>query len=56
VREVSFRRSLTAFVELARGGPQRGASLEDGLRCLEVVTRAEASARDGGELSVLAET
>jgi myo-inositol 2-dehydrogenase/D-chiro-inositol 1-dehydrogenase len=56
VREVSFRRSLAAFVELARGGPQRGASLEDGLRCLEVVVRAEASGRDGRELPLLATT
>ena len=43
VREVSFRRSLAAFVAQARGGPRRGASLEDGLRCLEAVLEAEAS-------------
>ena len=56
VREVSFRRSLAAFVGLALGGPRRGASLEDGLRCLEVVVRAEASAREGRELPLLAAT
>jgi predicted dehydrogenase len=44
VREVSFRRSLEAYMELARGGPRRVASLEDGLRCVEVVFAAEASA------------
>jgi predicted dehydrogenase len=43
VRELSFRRSLEAYVELVRGGPRRVASLEDGLRCLEVVLEAEAS-------------
>jgi myo-inositol 2-dehydrogenase / D-chiro-inositol 1-dehydrogenase len=56
VREVSFRRSLAAFVELALGGPRRGASPEEGLRCLEVVLSAEASAREGRELSQLATT
>jgi predicted dehydrogenase len=46
VREPSFRRSLAAFVQLVQGGPRRVASLEDGLRSLEVVLAAEASARD----------
>jgi predicted dehydrogenase len=44
VREVSFRRSLEAYVQLVQGGPRRVASLEDGRRCLEVVLEAEASA------------
>jgi hypothetical protein len=47
MREVSFRRSLAGFVELAQGHPRRLASLEDGLRNLETVVEAEASARDG---------
>jgi myo-inositol 2-dehydrogenase / D-chiro-inositol 1-dehydrogenase len=54
VREVSFRRSLAAFVSLARGGPARPASLEDGLRCLEAIVEAESSALAADELSGLA--
>lgn len=44
VREVSFRRSLEAYAELAQGRPRRVASLEDGRRSLEVVLEAEAAA------------
>jgi myo-inositol 2-dehydrogenase / D-chiro-inositol 1-dehydrogenase len=43
VRELSFRRSLEAYVELVRGGRRRLATLQDGLRSLEVVLEAEAS-------------
>ena len=57
VREVSFRRSLAAFVALAQGGPRRSASLEDGLRCLEAVLEAEASApADHRDLQLFAST
>lgn len=49
VREVSFRRSLASFVALTQGGPRRVASLEDGLRSLEAVLEAEASARGSRE-------
>jgi predicted dehydrogenase len=51
---VSFRRSLAGFVDLVQGHPRRVASLEDGLRCLEAVLEAEASARAGQELRSLA--
>lgn len=40
----SFRRSLRAFVERARGRPTPSASLVDGLRSLEVVLAAEGAA------------
>jgi predicted dehydrogenase len=46
VREMSFRRSLQAYVDLLRGGPPRVATLEDGLRSLEVVLCAEAGGAD----------
>jgi len=46
-REVSFRRSLEGFVECVRGRPCTVASLEDGLRSLEVVVAAEVAALDG---------
>ena len=42
----SYRRALSAFVELINGGQSRIASLEDGLRSLEVVLAAEQSARE----------
>jgi myo-inositol 2-dehydrogenase / D-chiro-inositol 1-dehydrogenase len=54
VREVSFRRSLAAFVSLARGRHRPVASLEDGLRCLEAVIQAEASAPGHHQPPVLA--
>lgn len=41
VRELSFRRALEAYVDLLGGGPRRVATLEDGLRSLEVVLEAE---------------
>jgi myo-inositol 2-dehydrogenase/D-chiro-inositol 1-dehydrogenase len=41
VRELSFRHSLQAYVDLLRGAPRRVATLEDGLRSLEVVLHAE---------------
>ncbi len=50
VREVSFRRSLARFVELVQGRPRQLASLEDGLRSLEGVVEAEASAHAAREL------
>lgn len=46
--EPSYGRALRAFVALVRGGPQRCATLDDGLRSLEVVLAAEDSARRGG--------
>lgn len=54
VREVSFRRSLAAFVSLAHGDPGGLASPEDGLRCLEAVVEAESSASSEREMSPLA--
>jgi predicted dehydrogenase len=42
----SYRRALSAFVDLINGGPSSIASLQDGLRSLEVVLAAEESARD----------
>jgi predicted dehydrogenase len=47
VREVSFRRSLEAFADLVHGRPRRVASLADGLRSLEAVLAAEATAAAG---------
>lgn len=41
----SYVRALRAFVAEAEGGPRRAASLEDGIRSLEVVLAAEESAR-----------
>jgi myo-inositol 2-dehydrogenase/D-chiro-inositol 1-dehydrogenase len=43
VREVSFRRSLEAYVDLVRGRPRGLATLEDGLRSLEAVLAAESA-------------
>lgn len=54
VREVSFRRSLEAYVELVRGRPRRVASLEDGRRCLEVLLAAEATTRPRRDAPTLA--
>ena len=54
VREVSYRRSLESFVAHSQGAPPRGASLEDGLRSLEVALEAEAGAREVGARSGLA--
>ena len=42
----SYRRAMSAFVELLKGGQPRIASLEDGLRSLEMVLAAEESARN----------
>jgi myo-inositol 2-dehydrogenase/D-chiro-inositol 1-dehydrogenase len=47
VREVSFRRSLEAYGALVAGSPARVASLDDGLRCLDALLEAEASAGVG---------
>lgn len=41
--EPSYARALAAFVDAIRGGKTDLASLEDGLRCLEVVLAAERS-------------
>ena len=54
VREVSYRRAFESFVAHSQGAPPRGASLEDGLRSLEVALEAETKAREGGELPGLA--
>lgn len=51
VREVSFRRSLQAYVDLTLGGPRRVASLEDGLRSLEAILEAESAARPRGDVA-----
>ncbi len=48
----SYRRALNAFVELINGGPSRIASLQDGLRSLEVVLAAEESARDHRQVTM----
>lgn len=48
----SYRRSLTAFVELVCGGSGSAASLDDGLRCLEVLLAAEVSAESGEPAAV----
>lgn len=52
--EPSYRRSLAAFVDLVRGGPRRLASVEDGIRSLDAVLAAEASAAVGGSVSLAA--
>ena len=44
--ESSYRRALDAFVGLINGEPARGATLSDGVRSLEVILAAEASARE----------
>lgn len=51
VREPSYGRSLGAFVDLLRGR-QAGslATLSDGVRNIEIIVAAEASARQGGEV------
>lgn len=46
-KDPSYRRSLAAFVDLLRGGSGELASLDDGLRALETILAAEASARSG---------
>lgn len=48
----SYRRALSAFVELIKGGQSRIASLEDGIRSLEVVLAAEQSAREHREVGM----
>ena len=45
--ESSYRRTLGHFVEMCRGGRSRLATLQDGLRSLEVVLAAEKSAQAG---------
>jgi predicted dehydrogenase len=50
--ESSYRTALTDFTSAVRGGPQRGAALDDGLKSLEVVLGAEASAQLGRPVSV----
>jgi myo-inositol 2-dehydrogenase/D-chiro-inositol 1-dehydrogenase len=52
--EPSYRRSLAAFIEALRGGARELPTLEDGLRSLEVVLAAEASARAGEPVLVTA--
>jgi predicted dehydrogenase len=47
----SYVRALRAFVAEAEGGPHKAASLEDGLRSLEVVLAAEESARTAKPVS-----
>lgn len=55
VREPSYGRSLGAFVELVRGRQVGSlATLSDGLRNIEIIVAAEASARQGGEVVPLA--
>jgi predicted dehydrogenase len=49
--EPSYRRALEAFVELINGGQPRLATLNDGLRSLEIIHAAEKSARDQPELA-----
>ena len=51
--EPSYRRSLRAFVEALRGRSRELPSMIDGLRSLEVVLAAEASAR-AGEMALVA--
>jgi myo-inositol 2-dehydrogenase/D-chiro-inositol 1-dehydrogenase len=43
--ESSYRAALADFTQAIRGGMQRGAGLDDGLRSLEIVLAAEDSAR-----------
>jgi predicted dehydrogenase len=51
VREPSYGRSLGAFVDLVRGRlPGSLATLSDGVRNIEIIVAAEASARQGGEV------
>jgi len=47
----SYVRALRAFVGEAEGGPRKAASLEDGIRSLEVVLAAEESARTARPVS-----
>jgi predicted dehydrogenase len=50
--ESSYRRALADFVDVLRGAPARGASLDDGLRSLEIVLAAETSSREGRPVSL----
>ena len=50
--EPSYRRSLQAFVDLVSGRPRQLATLDDGLRSLQVVLAAERSASDGRPVAV----
>lgn len=50
--EPSFRNAFAAFAEAVRGGTQDIPTLEDGLRCLEVVLAAERSAESGEVISL----
>jgi myo-inositol 2-dehydrogenase/D-chiro-inositol 1-dehydrogenase len=50
--EPSYRAALADFVRAIRGGPLRGAGLEDGVRSLEIVLAAEESARAGRPVSL----
>jgi predicted dehydrogenase len=50
--EPSFHRALNVFAAAARGGTHEGASLEDGLRSLQVVDAAERSCLEGRVVQV----
>jgi predicted dehydrogenase len=43
--ESSYRRALEAFAAMVRGAASSTATLEDGMRCMNVILAAEASAR-----------
>lgn len=53
-REPSYRRSLAAFVARLRGRPVLTPGLEQGARVLDVVLAAEAAAREGRAVSLVA--
>ena len=51
-REPSYHRAFSYFVDCVRSGAPASPSLEDGLRSLEVILAARASARDGRAVGV----
>jgi predicted dehydrogenase len=53
--EPSHRLALADFAAVLRGAPARGASLDDGLRSLEIVLAAETSSREGRPVSLTGE-
>jgi len=55
-REVSFRRSLQAWIDSVQSGSAPPVTLRDGLASLRVVAAAEESTRRGGPVSLLQPT